>query len=280
MAQLAGASVLFGSQVPDDPARFPKLQWIQLTGAGYDSLTKEQLNSGVAITNAPLFAIPIGEYVLWAMLALSKRLAIFAADFHAQRSWPTAGWDSHVGDELFGKTVGIVGYGSIGQAVARFSQAFGMNVVATRQSATTPTLVEGVRVLPAAQLPELLATSDFVVLCLPLTDATRGLVGAEQFQQMKMGAYLINIARGAIVDEKALIAALQRGQLSGAALDVFEKEPLPVTSPLFDLPNVLLTPHIAGISSAYHTRAIDYFAENLERYLAGQPLLNVISASP
>ncbi len=264
--------------LPSDLAHFPKLRWIQLTGAGYDHLESTMLKSGVTITNAPLFAIPIAEFVLSSMLALSRRVPTYAAAYQVNRAWPASHWQSHLEDELFGRTLGIVGYGAIGQAVAKLGQAFGMTVVATRQSATAPTMVDGVRILPAAQLQQLLSVSDFVVLSVPLTTATRHLIGDAEFALMKAGAYLINVARGSVVDERALVAALQRGQLKGAALDVFEQEPLPPASPLFALPNVLLTPHIAGVSSGYHARITEYFAQNLEQYLAGQPLQNVISS--
>jgi phosphoglycerate dehydrogenase-like enzyme len=279
MAQLDQVQILIGHQVPECPADFPNLDWIQLTGAGYDYLQSEQLNSRVTITNAPLFGIPIAEYVLWSMLALSRHLSNYASDFHARREWPTNHWQSHVGDELFGKTLGIVGFGTIGQTIAKLGVAFGMQVMATRRSATTPIIVDGVRVLPSEQLQVLLAASDFVVLSLPLTAANLHLIGVQQFEQMKTGAYLINIARGTIVDQQALIAALQSGKLRGAALDVFEQEPLSADNPLFELPNVFLTPHIAGVTSAYYARTTDYFAENLQRYLDGRPLLNVISCS-
>jgi D-2-hydroxyacid dehydrogenase (NADP+) len=277
-AHLGNAEALFGNQIPRDLALCPHLRWIQLTGAGYDHLLQDGiLESGVTVTNAPLFGIPIGEYVLSSMLALSRRFFAIAVDFHTKRQWPQSLWSTPMQSELFGRSVGIVGYGAIGQAVAKLALAFGMSVIATRQSVTRPTTVDGVRILPAAQLSELLGASDFVVLSLPLTPQSRNLIGREQLQQMKAGAYLINIARGALVDEAALIEALQNGHLGGAALDVFSEEPLPASSPLFDLPNVWLTPHIAGVTSAYHARMTSYFAENLERYLAGQTPLNVIS---
>lgn len=275
--QLGNAEVLCAYQVPKNFAYFPKLRWVQLTGAGYNHVEIEAFKQAdVRLSNASLFAQPIAEYVLWSMLALGRRLYRFANEFQDSREWPTDAWRSHSASELGGRTVGIVGYGEIGQGIAKLALAFGMRVMATRQSATEPYEENGVTVLPAAQLPTLLGKSDFVVLSLPLSASSHHLIDAGALAQMKRSAYLINIARGAVVDEAAMIDALQRDELAGASLDVFETEPLASSSPLFELAktkNVILTPHISGMTLAYYERMTEHIAENLRRYLAGQ-LLN------
>jgi phosphoglycerate dehydrogenase-like enzyme len=182
-----------------------------------------------------------------------------------------------------------VGYGSIGREVGRIGQCFGMEVVAVKRSAgevgDTGYRVPGTgdpeaqaldRIYPPDRLVEMLAECDYVVISLPLTPETEGLIGEEELRAMKPSAYLVNISRGEIIDEAVLIKALQEGWLAGAGLDVFHQEPLPPDSPLYDLDNVILSPHVAGFSPHYDERASDLFVENLRRYLAGEELLNVV----
>jgi phosphoglycerate dehydrogenase-like enzyme len=217
------------------------------------------------------------------ILAVSRRLPSLL-ELQAERTWQPL--ESR---ELRDVTVGIVGLGSIGRAVGALATAFGCRVMATRRrpeagSAATdgagdePYLGSLMldRVLAPEQLPELLAEADFVVLAAPLTGNTRGLMGEEAIAQLKPGAWIINVARGELVDERALARALRDGRLGGAVLDTFREEPLPPTSPLYDLPNVILTPHTSWSSTRVLDRSVDLFCDNLRRFAEGRPLLNVV----
>jgi phosphoglycerate dehydrogenase-like enzyme len=240
-------------------------------------------------TTSGIHAVSIGEYVLAMILAWRHRLpALF--DQQRRGEWPPDDqrWPLFVPDELAGQTIGIAGYGSIGRQVARLAHAFGMRVLALQQHAGRAQrgfILPGTgdpegslpeRFFAPGELHALLAASDVVVIALPLTPATTRLFDAAAFAAMKPGALLVNIARGAIVDEGALVAALRSGPLGGAALDVFAHEPLPAGHPLWSLPNVLLSPHISGMTPHYDARASLVFAENLRRYRAGEPLLNLV----
>ncbi len=279
LATLSEAEVLLTTPIvpPDLPELAPRLRWLQLTSAGVDRLLDGPvLRSGITVTTASgIHAIPIGEYVLGAMLALAKG---FPQAMAAQRE---RAWRPYLPEELHGKTVGIVGLGAIGREVARLARAFGMRVLACRRSCRQPQerppeAPEVDLLLPAADLPRLLAEADYVVLAVPLTPETRGLIGRDELAAMKQGARLVNVARGAVVDEEALVEALRSGHLAGAVLDVFQHEPLPADSELWDLPGVLLTPHVSGGTPRYMERAIELFCDNLRRYLTGQPLRNVV----
>jgi phosphoglycerate dehydrogenase-like enzyme len=190
-----------------------------------------------------------------------------------ERKW--ADWGEFRLDELTDRTLGIVGLGGIGSEVAARAKAFGMRVIATRQRPEMPA-ENADEVRAADELAWLLRESDFVALCAALTPATRHLIGAEQLRQMRSTAYLINIGRGSLIDESALVTAVQEGVIAGAGLDVFEEEPLPAESPLWDMPNVTITPHEAGSSPRSHERFMALFCENLRRYVAREPLLNVV----
>ena len=222
------------------------------------------------------------------MLAWSRRLPKMLY-YQQRREWPQGRWALFASQELRGATLGIVGYGSIGREVGRIGKCFGMRVVAAKRSVNEardtgyklpgtgdPEAQMPDRIYPPERLREMLAECDFVVISLPLTSETRGLIGEEELQAMKPTAYLVNVSRGGIVNEPALIKALQEGWIAGAGLDVFEMEPLPPDSPLYDLDNVILSPHVAGFSPHYDERASDLFAENLRRYLAGEELLNLV----
>jgi len=278
---MAEAEVLLGfwgpalmELYPDPQAlreRAPHLRWIQLTSAGVDRAARSGLlESDLMVTNASgLHATPIGEYVMLQMLMFAKGAHRFV------RAQERREWQRWMPQELYGKTVGIVGMGHIGAEVARLSLAFGCRVIATRRSAAERHDEGGVDVLPASELPTLLAESDFVVLSMPLTEETRNMIGEAELRAMKPTAVLINIARGAVVDEAALVRALKDGTIAGAGLDVFEEEPLPEGSELWGLENVILSPHISGGTEIYNKRATDIFRENLRRYLAGEPLINL-----
>ena len=235
-------------------------------------LNREIIESPVTLTNVSgIHATPIGEVVLQYMLMFVKR-----APLHFQHKLERR-WNRLTPTVLRSKTVGIVGLGSIGREVARLAKAFGMRVLATRRSAKQAGRTRYVdMLLPPEKLKELLAESDFVVLALPLTPETSQIIGEDELRAMKSTAYLINIARGDVVDEEALTRALEENRIAGAGLDVFATEPLPPDSKLWELPNVILSPHVAGGMEDYVPRATEVFLENLARYTSGRKLLKAV----
>lgn len=273
--RLRQAEVIFGwiHQFPKNLlARTERLKWIQVLTAGVDRLPEEILKSGTRVANASgLHGAAMGEVVLELMLMFVKDAAA------CMRMKQEREWRRYRPAILRGQTVGILGLGAVGKEIARLCKAFGMKVVGIRRSggAATP-LPEVDRIYSREQLPELLAESDFVVLALPLTKETGGMIGEKELRGMKPTACLINVARGAIVDEVALIRALEEKWIAGAGLDVFTREPLPPESPLYALPNVIFSPHISGDIPDYESRATDVFCENLRRYLADEPFLHEV----
>jgi phosphoglycerate dehydrogenase-like enzyme len=258
-------------------ARAPALRWVHSATAGVERvLTPSSRARQLVITNARgVFSRPIAEYVLMMILAVSRRLPSLL-ELQAERTWQPL--ESR---ELGDVTVGIVGFGSIGSAVAELASSFGCRVLATRRRGAEgdPSIAALDRLLPPDGLPELLAEADFVVLAAPLTPDTAGLFGESAIARLKPGAWVINIARGELIDERALARALRDGRLGGAVLDTFVEEPLPPGSPLYDLPNVILTPHTSWSSTRVMDRSVDLFCDNLRRYAAGEPLRNVVDPS-
>lgn len=267
----------------------PRLHWIQLHTAGADHLLDHPvMRSEVIITTASgIHATPIAEYVFASLLAHRWQVPMWTR-CQREKRWPSGRWGMYARPELRGSTLGILGYGSIGREVGRLGRAFGMRVLALRRSpgraeegyavdhTGDPEGAIPDRFYPPEALHEMLAECDYLVIALPLTPETFHLIGEAELRAMKPTAYLVNIARGPIVDEAALVRALQEGWIAGAGLDVFEQEPLPPDSPLWELDNVLLSPHVAGFSPRYDERAAALFAQNLARYLAGEPLLNLV----
>lgn len=274
-AELADAEALLigGRMSAELLEQAPRLRWIQTFSAGVDHLPLEAISRrGIILTDASgIHRIQMAEYAIWQMLNWVRRGPELAR-LQAQASWNHR---LEVG-ELHGSAVGIVGAGEIGRAVARKARAFDMTVLAYNRSGSP--VPEADRLYTGRQgLHELLAASDFVVVALPLTPETNGLIGSEELRRMKPGAFLVNLARGSVVRESDLIAALRDGTIAGAGLDVFEREPLPPESPLWRMPNVVVTPHIAGSTPHYHDRALALFRDNLERLAGGRPLRNVVS---
>jgi D-2-hydroxyacid dehydrogenase (NADP+) len=273
-AMLAKAEVIYGIILPQNlVARAPKLKWFQTMSAGVDRFSKMDIwESPVTITNVSgIHTTPIGEFAIEFMLMFAKGAP---QCFRMQQKHE---WKRFMPAVLRDKTVGIVGLGNIGREIARLSKAFGMKTIATRRSAIKQQRARYVDVLlPAAQLHQLLSESDYVIVATPLTPETRGLIGEKELRAMKPGAYIINIARGGIIDEEALIRALDEKRIAGAGLDVVTSEPLPPDSPLWDYENVILTPHVSGGMEDYIGQATGIFCENLKRYLNGEKLLNVI----
>jgi phosphoglycerate dehydrogenase-like enzyme len=269
-------------------ARAPRLTWVHSATTGVErALTPAAQERGVVITNARgVFSRPIAEYVLLMILAISRRLPQLL-ELQRERTWQPL-----EGVELRDVTIGIVGLGSIGRAVASLAAPFGCRIIATRRraglggSAAAPDAEEVAsgdpeiaRVLGPDGLPELLAASDFVVLAAPLTPETEAMIDADALAGIKPGAWIINVARGALVDERALLRALRDGPIGGAVLDTFREEPLQPSSPFYDLPNVIVTPHTSWSSGRVLDRSVDLFCANLQRYARGEPLVNVVDPS-
>ena len=267
-------------------ARAPRLTWVHSASAGVErALTPTARSRGIVITNARgVFSRPIAEYVMMMILAVSRRLPGLL-ELQRERTWQPL-----EGGELRDVTVGIVGLGSIGRAVGALATAFGCRVVATRRRPAATDAVGGGgelsfgevmldRVGGPETLPALLAESDFVVLAAPLTADTENMIDAETLAAMKPGAWLINVARGRLVDERALLRALRDGPIGGAVLDTFRDEPLQPSSPFYDLPNVIVTPHTSWSSGRVLDRSVELFCDNLRRFAAGEPLLNVVDPS-
>src|SRR5262249_37466009 len=276
-ALVAEAEVMFDVDRPtvaDLPRQASRLRWVQLSSSGVGQLVERMRlgTSPIVVTNAAgVHATPLAEFVLFARLYSGKRIPHVLADQRRHH------WDRFALDTLPGKTLGIVGLGQVGRAIARLARGAGLRIVAVRRTAGTPSDIPEVdAVYPPEGLRRLLAESDYVVLIVPFTPETTGLLGEAELALMKPGAVLINIARGQLVDEPALIRALRSGHLGGAALDVFAQEPLAADSLLWDLPNVLVTPH--SMSTAYNENAVlvDLFCDNLRRYLGGEPMRNVM----
>jgi phosphoglycerate dehydrogenase-like enzyme len=274
--------ILTNPIVPDDiVSSAPLLRWLQLTSAGVDRLLDAPVvRSDVMVTTASgIHAVPISEYVIGAMLAFAKGFP------RAMRAQGARAWRPYWPEELEQKTVGVLGMGAIGARTARLCKTFGMRVLAMRRSAPRRLVGEETgdpsvdEMLPPSELAWLLSESDYVVVAVPLTAETRGMIGEPRLRAMKPSAVIINIARGAIIDEQALVRALREGWIAGAALDVFQPEPLQAESELWGLDNVIVTPHISGGTPRYMERAVELFCDNLRRYLAGDPLRNVVDAS-
>jgi len=257
-------------------ARAPDLRWVHSAAAGVERLlTPAARARGLALTNARgVFSRPIAEYVLMMALAVNRRLPQLL-ELAAERTWQPL-----EGRELRDTTLGIVGFGSIGREIAGLAAPFGPRIVATRRSAAPrpgePPVPPGVEVGGPETFGEVVAAADFVVLALPLTPETEDLVDDRVLALMKPTAWLVNVARGRLIVERALLEALRGGTIGGAVLDAFRDEPLPPESPFYGLPNVIVTPHTSWSSGRVLDRTVALFAENLRRFAAGAPLDNVV----
>lgn len=273
------ADVVYGWAVNRDNFHLAKrLRWIQVTAAGVTPLMFPALvESDVILTNGRgLHSVAMAEHAIGVMLMFVRKLHI-ARDYQNVRHWAQdVMWaDPPPFGTLVDATLGLVGLGSVGGEIATRARAMGMRVIAVRrnpESDGTP----ADEVWGPDRLGDLMEASDFVILTPPLTDATRGMIGAAEIGRMRPHAVLVNLGRGALVDEKALTQALSTHRIAGAALDVFEKEPLPRDKPLWVMPNVIATPHISGLGPDYWARAVDLFRRNLERFLRDEPLENVV----
>jgi phosphoglycerate dehydrogenase-like enzyme len=257
--------------------RAPKLRWYQQWGAGADWLMKnpEAVEADFTVTSASgVHAIPISEHILAFLL-------LFARDLHQalraqlKGEWRRKSFQQPNVFELAGKTIGLVGLGAIGERTARLAASLGMHVLGVRRhpSKAIP-CVE--RIYGPDRLSVMLPEVDFLVLAIPLTHETEGMIGEREIRMMKPTSYIVNIGRGGTIQQEALIRALREGWIAGAGLDVFETEPLPEDSPLWKMDNVIITSHYAGINPEYKERVMQIFLENLRRYRSGEPLINLI----
>jgi phosphoglycerate dehydrogenase-like enzyme len=277
--------ILVGGRAPADLTRVPSLRWLQVRSAGVDHMTDDPpWLKGLLVTNAKgVYAVPIGEYVSGMVLRVHQPAAAWSADQAAHR-WPSG--EPPLIDPIRGKTAVIAGYGSIGREVARQLSALGMCIVAIKprpEARADPSYRLPGTGDPDGSIPERIVgtdglidavrEADVLVLTMPLTDASRGIVSSGILAALPAHAWLINVSRGALVDEPALLEALRAGRLAGAVLDVFGEEPLPPDSPWWDAPNVIVTPHASGHTLRFFD---DLVVENVRRYLAREPLLNPV----
>ena len=282
---LARAEVLFGipgrsgEQLADAVRRGPGIRWVQARNAGAGEqvadavrMAPDEVRRLTVTTSAGVHAGPLAEFCLLGLLAFVKDLPRLERD-RTGRRWPER---QTPGRELRGKTLLVLGLGGVGLEVARLAKALGMEVLAVRRHPSGD-LREVDEVHATDDLPALAARADHLVVTLPLTESTRHLVDGEVLDALPADAVLVNVGRGAVVDEEALIERLSGGSLAGAALDVFEREPLPAESPLWSLPNVILSPHDTALVPEEPARVMDLFLDNLERYLAGEPLRNRVN---
>jgi len=278
--QIPAADIAIAWSVRPEQFRLArKLRWIHSTAAAVHQLMfSELIESNVILTNAREVHGPVvAEHVIALIFALAKRIPE-AVLLQQKHSWGQEEiWESHPRPrEIAGATLGLVGLGAIGRAVARSAASLGMKVIAIREHPEKEMPPGVTQVFSSLQIDELLALADYVVLCAPVTPTTQGLINAARIARMKPEACLINVSRGPLIDEAALADALRAHKIGGAALDVFTKEPLPAASPLWDLDNLLITPHTAGLTDKIWERQYALYSENLRRFLAGQPLLGQV----
>jgi phosphoglycerate dehydrogenase-like enzyme len=301
----AEAEILYAFRTLPTPEEAPKLRWVQFHSAGIDahfehpllSQAPEEQSKLTLTTLSGANAPQVAEHALALMLALGHHLPAVLAD-QTRAKWSARRLERFTPRELYGATVGIVGYGSVGRQLAGLLQPFEATVLASKRDlmhehdenqyrpsaaleldengdpVPEPALVR--RLYPGRAMRSMFKECDFVVVTLPLTQETRGMIGAKQLAALQPEAFLVDVSRGGIVDHKALIEALKEGRFAGAGLDVFPEEPLPADSPLWELPNVIITPHVAGLSAHYNQRAFALFAENIARHLSGDDLLNQV----
>lgn len=276
---LARAEVMFDFDrhlAPELPRLAPRLRWIQSTSSGIGPFVKKSGldKSGITITNAAgIHAVPLAEHTLLSMLYFTKEVPRLRAEQAARL------WQRYCGRELRGRAVGVVGLGKVGQEVARLCRAVGLRVLGVKRTeGPSAESLNCDELYTQRDLHQVLPKCDFLVLICPHTPETEGMMGEREFALLPPGAVLINIGRGALVREEALIAALRSGHLGGAALDVMAEEPPASENPLWEMPNVLITAHSASTVEQENARLTELFCANLQRYQAGEPLLNLFQS--
>jgi len=273
--EIVDADAMIGWRItPEVFAEAKRLKWIQFGSAGIDhTIFPELLQSDVVLTTlSGIHTMVVAEHVIGQMLALTRRLNL-ASELQAEHRYDRSELSATC-SELSDGTVGIIGLGKIGLNIARLAKAFNMNVVGTKRTVNgnLPNVDE---IYPPDNLEKVLSISDFLVIVVPLTSQTEALIGKGEIAKMKKGSYLINVARGAMVDHEALGEALRTGHIAGAALDVFPVEPLPSDSPIWDMPNVIITPHTGASSPRYSERAADILRHNVNAFISDGEMLNV-----
>jgi phosphoglycerate dehydrogenase-like enzyme len=286
---LEHAQVIYTTKADFDPTAAPCLRWVQLNTAGAEQIAdKPIVRSEAPIANARgAYTGAVAELAMGMLITLTRRVNL-ACIFQRERHWPED-YIPFRGDDLYGRTLGIVGYGSIGRQIARLGQAMGMTILACKRRPEEKRYIgfgfagtgDAEGTIPKAwyggnQIQEMFRDSDVAVVALPQTPHTAGIIGSLELAALPPHAYLVNVGRGTSIDEAALIDCLRNGQLAGAALDVFASEPLTPENPIWDLPNVLITPHIASWTKLQAHRAAEVLIENVSRALRGEPLLNLI----
>lgn len=291
---LAGVDLLHTSEWFPDAAAVPSLRCIQLDTSGVDHVRRTSLwDTGIPIaTLGGIAPVPMAEYAMMTILELAHRMPLIQ-QLRDSRTWPgnAERLARLTPRQLQGATVGIIGYGRIGREISRLASTFGMRVLGLKRSASPAADVpaapkfdtgrqsaedDQTELFPADRLDDVLAQSDILVVVVPLTELTRGMIGAAQLDQLPAGAFVVNIARGGIVDESALQERLRDGRIGGVALDVFDDEPLSPDSPWWSEPGTLITPHVAGLAPQYHAQTLDLVVENLTRLADGRPILNEV----
>ncbi len=284
--------VLYTDRILPASDAAPGLKWVQVHYAGLDHIANHPLLQEAKIVFTTLSGAvspQVAEHTLLMLLALGHKMPELQA-LQGKAEWPRDRWERLQPLELRNSTVGLVGYGSNGREIARLLHPLNVHILAVKRDAMHPVdtdyEIEGLgdpqgdlfaRLYPAEAVKSMIKECDFVVVCAPLTPKSRGMIGEAELAAMKPGAFLVDVSRGGIVNHAALTAALQEKRIGGAALDVFPEEPLPASSPLWKLPNVILSPHISGISPHYSSRAVALFSENLKRYLHNLPLYNQLN---
>lgn len=288
-AGLQKAQIIYTNKARFDPADAPQMRWIQLNTAGAEQVMHTPIaQAGIPVANVRgAYSVAVAELAISLLLALTRRHQTSHA-LQERRQWPD---DISVlqGENCYGKTMGIVGYGASGRQIAAVARTMGMRVLACKRRPdvkrytdfSLPNAGDPDGLIPEAwfgieDVDRMLSMSDVAVVTLPLTDATRGIIGNQSLEALPAHAYLINVGRGGVVDEVALADSLERGTLAGAGLDVFEQEPLPSDSPLWKLPNLIVTPHVASYTREQQDLAAEVLIENLSRELDGRPLVNLV----
>lgn len=271
---VSGVNCAAGWNFPADVfAGLPALRWIQSISVGVDNwIGDPSIPTDVVITNTKgLYADEIAEYITWAMLTLSRRLHVAMHNQQKRR------WRQVAGHSLAGKTIGIAGMGHLGRATARYARSLGMRVAGICRTADDPRAADlADKVVATADIHDVLGELDFLVICLPLTEQTEHLFGAAEIARLKPGAIIVNVARQSITDYKSILEAVRQGHLAGAALDVFDKEPLRKRSPLWKNENVLITPHVGAFTKEYKAKVSELLCANLQRFCAGDALQGVV----
>jgi phosphoglycerate dehydrogenase-like enzyme len=271
-SELKEAEVFIGWPSDEELAAMPLLKWVQLPSAGADGyVNKAALSEDVVVTNSSgVFGVPGAEHALALMLAFTRQLHVHFRQ-QTERVWKRNPYCLEIQDS----TVMVIGLGDIGTEVARKAKGLGAHVIAVKRSlADRPAFVD--ELCLTDDLDKILPVSDFIVCTVPLTVETRGMINADRIKRMKQGAVFINVGRGATVDEEALIEALRSGHLEGAGLDVTEVEPLPEASPLWSMPNVIITSHAVGVTPKKAERRTELYITNFEKFLQGEPLINTV----